>query len=373
MNRLAAGLHGIAFFIALFVQTLQTPLAGAWLPFHLAGCALLLQGSPTPRRTLLWWATLAWLLAIVLAAFIIRPVSNGALQMWFLTAMPMLALCLHKDALPDYYKAFFVVFLIYALNLLVQVVLGVHYTTIDYRIYDTYTEKTWPLLDPNNAAAILNIGLIPSVWMATHKKKWWLVAGIFSLALISTCSKAGITAAVVASIIMLMYRYRLSFATVATLAGVALIGLLLAPDVLLVAIHGSVDARIPIWEASAPLALLQPLRGIGLGQFYLHYQHVRTEVGTAGFYAHNDLLQFVIEMGFPVALVFCLLAAAIARRTWTGNAVSGCVMLAVGLQALVEFQFYLPAISLALGVALAHHITNQKGSIYETAQDSQEL
>jgi hypothetical protein len=75
-------------------------------------------------------------------------------------------------------------------------------------------------------------------------------------------------------------------------------------------------------------------------------------------YAHNDLLQFAVEMGVPAALAFCGMAWAAARATCRQNIVSGAVLAALFLQALTEFQFYVPAVSLLAGLALGWHNLN---------------
>ena len=93
-----------------------------------------------------------------------------------------------------------------------------------------------------------------------------------------------------------------------------------------------------------------------MGTFGTYYQQVRIETDTGGWYAHNDILQLAIEMGFPAVLVFCELFSIVAVTTTRRNIVSACVLLALFLQAMVEFQFYVPAVSIIAGLALAHHI-----------------
>ncbi len=326
---------------------------------------MLLSRGGTIQKDHLWWATLGWLLVIVISAFFIRPVQNAALYMWFLTAMPMLALCLRKDDLPSYLAAFGGVLGLYALGLLIQWGLNVHYTNFDYRAGpDARPQAAWPLLDPNNAAALLNMAFIPCVWLATKRPRWILGVLLFGAALYVTRSKAGWMAAGIACTILLAYRYDIYLRFVALIAGI--LAVCATPFIdHLEPIRASFAERLPIWKASMSILAYEPWRGIGLGQFGAYYAKVRTETNTVGSFAHNDILQFAIEMGLFAAVAIGVLIAITALRTWKGNAVSACVMLAVLLQALVEFQFYLPCISLAMGVALAYHRLNQAPDPYE--------
>src|SRR4051794_31723507 len=103
MTALPAFLHATAFAITLFVQFWGSPLAGAWLFFHLAGCAALLYTGTYPKnQNLAWYAVLVWLLAVGMSTFLFTPIQNGAAIMWILAAMPTLALCLRKEHLKPY-------------------------------------------------------------------------------------------------------------------------------------------------------------------------------------------------------------------------------------------------------------------------------
>src|SRR5262249_17368339 len=92
-----------------------------------------------------------------------------------------------------------------------------------------------------------------------------------------------------------------------------------------------------------------------------YYGQVRTETQTAGVFAHNDPLQFMIEMGWPAGFEFLLLVLIAAASTNRRNLVSGCVLLALFIQSMVEFQFYVPALSLFGGAALGYHLLGFDG------------
>lgn len=346
---LPAWLHAAALLIALFVQSMGSPLAGAWLFFHLAGCAVLLKDG-YPERNPVWYASLAWLLALGLSTFILAPVGGAAAVMWVLASMPTLALCLKAKHVIPYAKSMGGVLLVYAIGLIIQYALGVKYDQLNYIGY------AWPLIDPNNAAAVINCGLIPAVYLALRNKKYlWLVL-IFAAALFVTRSTAGAGAALIASFFLIRERHGGMAADFMLVGGIltALLTFTVWPTPFEKALT-SFAWRFPIWEASLPLLDIRPWSGLGLGSFAFYYAQVRTEPVTAGWYAHNDILQFAIEMGIPAALAFCGLILSVAWTTTRKNIAPACVLLAVLLQSMVEFQFYVPAISLLLGLALAAH------------------
>jgi len=332
-----------------------SPLAGAWLPFHLAACVLLLKESP--KKNAVWYACLAWLLTLVIATFFIAPLlpnyfTNPAATFWALSAMPIMGLCVTKTHLKPYTICFGTVLVLYAAGLIVQMLAGVQYTTYNVEGY------AWPLLDPNNAAAVLNIALIPCLWLALRDYRWNDLVFVFAGAMIVTLSKAGMLVAAAVYGILLIERYGRKMLLATLLLIAALFPFQFAWDIGFnifdKAIY-SLNDRLPIWRASLHMLVL-PFTGLGIGSFGHYYQQVRTETYTAGWYAHNDALQFAIELGIPAALVFCGLVVTVIATTRKHNIAPACAMLAVLLMALVEFQFYLPVISLLMGLALAWHI-----------------
>jgi O-antigen ligase len=71
----------------------------------------------------------------------------------------------------------------------------------------------------------------------------------------------------------------------------------------------SLNGRSVIWKHSLDLLKKEPFYGTGLGTYWSRYPEVRhPRDGSAGFNAHNDYLQLVIEGGLP-ALLLALLTA----------------------------------------------------------------
>lgn len=348
---LAAVLHAIALLIALNVQSMSSPLAGAWLLFHFAGC--ICSYRPSDNKNLLWSLALGWLITIGVSCFILAPVVNGATTMWILAAMPMLALSVRKDNLEAYADCFMAVIILYAIGLIVQMMIGVRYTSFEYWVPWRHSYAVaWPLLDPNNAAALMNAALVPWIYMSLRNPKYLFMVALFILALIATASRAGGMVALITSSILIAERFGFAAGSFLFIAASGAVGWFWT------ALMGTLQARLEIWKGAWPLLWIHPITGLGLGSFGHYYDQVRIETTSGGWYAHNDILQFAIEMGLPAAFVFCLLMLAMALMTWRRNIVSGCVLLALFLQAMVEFQFYVPALSLVAGLAMAYHMVN---------------
>lgn len=347
--KLSAVLHAVSLAIALCVQTMSSPIAGAWLFFHFAGCACSYRYPD--KRPVIWWLALAWLVVLGASTFILMPVVNGAATMWVLAAMPMLALSVRQENIKAYLDAFLAVLVIYACGLIWQMIMHIQFTSYNYSGY------AWPMLDPNNASAVINAGLIPSFYMALRKPKWFLPFAIFALAMLATNSKAGALAGGL-SCAILIYEYCGDIPILLSL----LCGLPFVPRIIDLCTK-SIDDRLPIWKASLPLLTIHPFTGLGLGSFGYYYSQVRTENYTGGWFAHNDALQLGIEVGLPAALILVSLFFMVMKTTNRNNIPSMCVLLAIFLQSLVEFQFYVPAVSLVAGLGLAYHIRLQKEAI----------
>jgi len=354
---LVALLIGAALAVSLNVQSLNSPLAGAWLLFFLAGCAASYRTEK--HRPIVWWSCVAWLAVLGISTFILRPVANGAATMWMLESLPLTTVSLRKEHLRAVMIAALVVLTIYAAGLVAQLLLHVRYTNFENWIPKRGSfAYAWPLLDPNNAACVLNFGLIPCFSLALRKWFWWGMVTIFAVAMYATASKAGCIAAVIGCGILLIDHFR-KYERVMALLGVCALmtGLQLSANAV-EAWHWFkpyLDTRPAIWEACWRMIQGEPWRGYGLGTFATYYQYFRSEIETGGYFAHNDILQFAIEMGVPMTLVFCFLCVSLAVTTRRYNIVPAAVMLAVFLQAMVEFQFYLPSIGILMGLAIAYH------------------
>jgi O-antigen ligase len=357
--------HAIALIIGLFVQALASPLAGAWLFFYIFGCVgLVYNHKYPPHHPALWYVSLAWLITLGASTFLISPVFKASATMWILAIMPSLVLCMRREHLKSYFWAFGGIIFVYACGLVFQKFTHMTYSTFDYdgRI-------AWPLIDPNNAAAVVNTALIPCFWLALFRSpRWWWATALFSLAMYATGSKAGFCAGGLCMLIIAVSRFGPGFLLCSIITGAAAVLGVFAyiPESDLAMIE-SFETRTPIWWCAWKILQEHFIRGTGLGTFGLYRIQEGTTVYIPPTYAHNDLLQFAVEMGIPASTVFLTIFVVVACKTRRRNLAPACVLLAVFLQAMVEFQFYLPCISLICGLALAAHMllpeTREKGII----------
>ena len=353
---LPAIFFGVSLAIALNVQMMSSPLAGAWVLFLVADCVTMLHRSHDKDRGIVWWSCLAWACILGLSAFIFAPIMNGAAVMWIFLAMPAVALSMRKEFLQNHLNAALAVLTVYAVGLIVQLALHVEYTNINYLSNWMIPSVAWPLLDPNNAAAVVNIGLIPCLYMALRKPRWWALVGIFSFALFATASKTGCIIAALAGVALMTEFYRIDIPIVLIVMVSALWAALETFGHWIV--NSAFQYRIPMWADSIQLLWIRPFNGLGFGSFADYYARVRTEHSTAGFFAHNDVLQIAIEAGIPAAIIFLAVFAAIYATTGRRNFVSGMTVFSVFLHSMMEFQFYIPAITLLMGLAIAYHRCN---------------
>ena len=353
---LPALLSSIALLAALFIQATNSVLAGAWLMFHLMGCGILLYRNHYPRtHSPLWWATLGWLAILCVSGFLISPVLNGVYWIAVLTAMPLLAISLSERDLKPYIKCFGAVLTLYAIGLVAQkIVLG--------------GRVGWPLLDPNNAACMMQFALIPCLYMAVFKKAdaWGWSVMLFAFALYATGSKTGIAAAGISLLVMLSCQYGAVAWGIALLAGMSGVtaAFFYRPERVVDCYHNLQD-RFMLWNEGWQLWKLHPWKGIGLGQLKFYAVPYEGTMRLPPDFLHNDTIQFAVEMGTPVALVFVLLVICAARAAHRGNLVTSCTLLAVFIQSCMEFQFYLPSVTLCAGLALSWHMLNGRAGAFD--------
>lgn len=294
-------------------------------------------------------------MVISVNCFLISPVSGAGAVMWILIAMPSLALCLRREHLPAYIKCFGAVIIAYAIGLVVQMLFHNHIAYTEYTIPGRYA---WPLMDPNNGAAVLNMALIPSVWLTLFKDlRWSILSILLAAAMYATGSKTGFVCFGSAAFILISVRFGLGVMLMMILAGIAeSVAIFLFCPEYIVEFATCFRSRYPIWEVTWMMLQAKPLFGLGLGMFGPYYHQFRIETYTAGWYAHNDFLQFGVEMGVASAIVFALLFLTIGFKANKTNLPATLVAMSVFLGSMMEFQFYVPAISLPMGLVIAYHM-----------------
>jgi O-antigen ligase len=130
------------------------------------------------------------------------------------------------------------------------------------------------------------------------------------------------------------------------------------------------EGRTELWKESLGLVRAYPVFGCGLGAYESAFLRFKVSVPlVSDDRAHNDYLQFLIELGAAGFVIGLALMGSIVARTWRSAARSadpdsrflaiGCIgaMAAIGLHSLVDFNLYVPANAMLLawicGVALS--------------------
>lgn len=228
---------------------------------------------------------------------------------------------------------------------------------------ETGTHVSGPLINPNNLAAILNIGLVASVGLAFNKKVWSLGVVLFGLALCATGSRGGIISAAIAiSVLLLTIDKRF----IVPICSVLLLALFSIDKI---SIIETINTRLDIWRISYAMAIDNPM-GIGLGQYFRefpvyglknHHELTMSLVDrgiTLGkhFFVHNDPLQFWVEMGIIAPVLFYSMCVQ-GIMDFIKNphvVIPFCVFLAVILHTHVSFHLYVPAVGILLGLTLSY-------------------
>ncbi len=120
-----------------------------------------------------------WLITILFCALVSATGVNLLGLTWALLAMPTLALSMKRKYLPGFIKGYGGVLTFYAVLLVGELIVRVHNINppVDFSLM-TLTgaasagllkAASWPMIDPNNAALVMNCALIPCFWKAINK------------------------------------------------------------------------------------------------------------------------------------------------------------------------------------------------------------
>lgn len=132
------------------------------------------------------------------------------------------------------------------------------------------------------------------------------------------------------------------------------------------ALERSQGSRLLIWQGAWDMWQQAPPWGIGFGTFWLHYPaHRLAAEKSAGFFAHNDYLQLLIEGGYPALLLTLAIGISLIalwlRRLKDSQQPAGqklemtalfAGIAAVCAHSLVTFNLYILPILIPLGLVL---------------------
>lgn len=243
-----------------------------------------------------------------------------------------------------------------------------------------------PLPNANDVATLLNLGLFPVLAYLFHVRERGraflmvaLAAGLIFAGLLATQSRSGLLFALLGTgslYMMLRPAGKRSgaiagaglavFAAMQIGSGWRLAGRIM--DLAGPAADPNVVSRISLWKSTAQMIADHPWGGTGLGTFYLYYPRYRAPLAenSAGFWAHNDFLQFGAEAGVAATVMLYALCVAVAWRTVRvmrglkresprRAALAGfsCALLTLALHAQVGFPLYILPVLIVAGVWLA--------------------
>lgn len=383
----ASALWGLSFICALTPLEAYGPEAiGLSVLSLCAALALMLTRVPLaaefsiPKSPLLWIGGAFWALALVSVLLSeIRFVSFLYFCLFSLFPLSALAFFTLKNSQKSITAVFLALMGLLALAALMQYFLMPEMLTFQ-RVH-------WPLSNPNTFAGLLSLGFFGAQgWMlSAHNRIHSNMALGLSLLLVAAILTTGSRGAVVAlaggfALLILLaghFRHKHWRCLTLTAIGAALLltaMTLFAAEILqqdtstrLVATATGAESllydRPHIWAASWRLMQDHFWSGTGIGTFFLYYPQYRAgDFTSAGLMAHNDPLQFGVEMGVLAPLLFYLFAACACIRSIRALRACPpndprriyvlaplCALGALVAHAHISFHFHVPPTLIAVG------------------------
>ncbi|MEN3975957.1 O-antigen ligase family protein [Emcibacter sp. SYSU 3D8] len=270
-----------------------------------------------------------------------------------------------------------------------------------------------PFVNPNHLSSFAGMGLICAIGLivgrsrglwrpdtapreklrrfieAVVSRQWpLLVAAVIYAAAVAFSQSRGGAVALLAGLIVLWAalirrsRPRISRTAGAAILLVAVAGLLFAPTVARFADRvGKVESesvqRLEIYRNATSAIEASPLLGYGLGSFpALYRMYDRNDTTGVVEFAHSTVLETIVELGIPAALLLfgailwigaaCWRGAGARRRDQHFPALAAGVAAAAIIHSMVDFPLQIPAIaaafSLVLGLGFSQASSSHKSS-----------
>lgn len=322
-----------------------------------------------------------WLL-VLLSAFWsqIKPISLTAVCLF--SVMPLTFFAGVMAGRADYFKK-----IAYALAALFGVL--ALWAMFQFFFLNNYFhgQARHPLADPSSLGALFSLALFCSIgWMISDTGKRSHVCSVVLSALLvcgimATVARGPVFAFIPAFVffcVLLWPRVKArwkSFLAV-ILCGLAFYGLMqlglqkrydLGERLMgTVSAENNISAhRIDIWSSAVDIIKEHPVLGTGIGTFFLYYPEHRRVTETDGvFMAHNDPLQFFVELGPLGPLLFYAFVIAAALRSFSALKVAKdgdkiiiaslfCALAAMVVHSHVSFNHYNLSILLMTGLFLS--------------------
>lgn len=343
------------------------------------GCRAVLMNRSGQVYALSKWMLiyLAWLLIV---AFSSKIPQTSMMTMATLANLPVIYLVAsNTPSFAEIWKYLRVVLFVMGVGLAVWAI---------WQVFNHvgYGYAVGPLVDRNLFAALINVLWFPAafLFLSSQSKTYrylpfLLGAGLFvmSTALFATASRGGIATWLLLLPILLWAAYRNAqsrrlvviiplIAISAYFCSELLLHSSIADRSFNLAEDASSNLRLLLWQSSIKMTLVHPLVGTGWGTFASYYPVYRSplENGTAGFYAHNDFLQFATEggvlallllLGLLLGLLFQL-KRSLQRVDNLADLESAALLLgvlALFIHAGVNFIFYVAFMNILAGLYLA--------------------
>lgn len=313
--------------------------------------------SVDPAAHILWSLTIAGCVAVF---FLVRDLTFRFQNRLFFAALPL-----------------FLVAGFEAILGLIQIAGGAEQAVGSYNSRDHYCcilELTLPLT--------IGFGFLffnrrhdgPSIWPVVQAVACWLTSGLLTLGILFSLSRAGwidsIAALLVLAILILFpgvhsMRWRIGLFGGIVLAVVALF-VFASPAAMLVRLTSATttesEGRLYIWKELVPLLRNFRWFGTGLMGFDPVFLKYQAFINTRRIdFAHNDFLQYLIELGLlgfvPLMLSLAAIVWPVVRDSWPSASfrpglssenrllLAACVasFTALWIHSLVDFNLYIPA------------------------------
>lgn len=304
-----------------------------------------------------------WMLCVV-NLFTTTLLYNSYIYFWKFSLFPIvfLMLALQKD------ERILNILLLGVFLVMSVVALSAVFQFFAYSEYYKY-RGVGSFLNPNTLAGAINVCLIPAALFfmtASDKAKawfWYVISLCLIFGLCVTISRGGVYGALISlgfAFIVLRRHEGFCKKKLLIFIGTAVIIYLFTNiyyfsfrDVEMLNSIDSFGMRLRIWSQAYEMFLDSPFFGFGYSTFALYYPQYRLENElSAGHYAHNDPLQFAIEMGILAPILFYLILIAGAARTYKAmkNLESG------SRQGIVIIAFFSGILALIIHTHVTFHL-----------------
>ncbi len=285
--------------------------------------AKLKDGWPVPKSSVLYAAGAFWLWAAFSVFWSdIKPVTLMALSMFSVMPLGFFAGVFACD------EAFF--------KKLAPWIAGIFAVLSAWAVFQFFFLNAYfmgqarhPLADPSSLGALLLMGFFCALgWLLaadTKKQRIWaaLLSILILCGVLSTVARAPVFAGVPVFVVLVAMlfqtlRQKAGWLVLVFAAGFAFYGLMQTDASKQIDLgqrlfggtqfmeQQSNAERIAIWKSSLRMVEDRPVLGTGLGTFFLYYPEYRdtTQDTNGAILAHNDPLQYAVELGIPGMVLF---------------------------------------------------------------------